>query len=171
MSVPKSLVAPSKPFDYLICVNRWPTRKRFELYPCRLRDRLPTIKIPLTEPDPDVPIDIQAAFEQVYEEGGYMLRVLYDQPCVPRSFPRTKSGRTNNGRPIAVLTLSSSLKRTVLRRVVVKAEFLDSGNTKRDSSELGMASPELLTVLLRRCIALRRCSDISSSSPRWRAKS
>ena len=29
-----------------------------------------------------------------------------------RSFPRTNSGRTNNGRPIAVLTLSSSLKRT-----------------------------------------------------------
>ena len=57
MSVPKSLVAPSKPFDYLICVNRWPARKRFELYPCRLRDRLPTIKLPLTEPDPDVPID------------------------------------------------------------------------------------------------------------------
>jgi Protein of unknown function (DUF4058) len=83
MSVPESYVAPSKPFDYLICVNRWPTRKRFELYPCRLRDCLPTVKVPLSEPDPDVPIDIQAAFEQVYEEGDYMLRVLYDQPCVP----------------------------------------------------------------------------------------
>jgi hypothetical protein len=87
MSVPRSLVAPSKPFDYLICVNRSSTRKRFELYPCRLRDPLPTIKIPLTEPDPDVPIDIQAALEQVYGDGGYMLRVLYDQPCVPPLLP------------------------------------------------------------------------------------
>jgi hypothetical protein len=83
MSVPESHAAPSKPFDYLICVNRWPARKRFELYPCRLRDRLPSIKIPLADPDPDASIDIQAAFEQVYEDADYMLRVLYEQPCEP----------------------------------------------------------------------------------------
>ena len=87
MSVPKSLTAPSKPFDYLISVNRWPTRKRFELYPCHLRERLPAVKIPLTKPDPDVSIDIQAAFEQVYQDGDYMLRVLYDQPCAPKLLP------------------------------------------------------------------------------------
>jgi eukaryotic-like serine/threonine-protein kinase len=40
-----------------------------------LRDRLPKINIPLVEPDPDVPLDIQAAVEQVYLEGRYMRRL------------------------------------------------------------------------------------------------
>jgi Protein of unknown function (DUF4058) len=83
MSVPESHLAPTKPFDYLICTNRWPARKRFEIYPCRLRDPLPVIDIPLANPDPDVPLAIQTALEQVSDEGDYVLRVRYDQPCVP----------------------------------------------------------------------------------------
>jgi Protein of unknown function (DUF4058) len=83
MSVPESHLPPAKPFDYLICLNRWPARKRFEIYPCLLRDSLPVIDIPLADPDPDVPLAIQTALEQVYDEGNYMLRVQYDQPCVP----------------------------------------------------------------------------------------
>jgi hypothetical protein len=70
-------------YDYLVCVNRSHRRRRFELYPCRLRDRLPRISLPLAEPDPDVPLDIQPALDQVYEDGSYMLRVLYDEPCIP----------------------------------------------------------------------------------------
>jgi hypothetical protein len=83
MSVPESHVAPAKPFEYLICINRWPARRRFEIYPCRLRDPLPLIDIPLADPDPDVPLAIQTALEQVYDDGDYMLRVKYDEPCVP----------------------------------------------------------------------------------------
>jgi hypothetical protein len=33
--------------------------------------------------DPDVPLDIQAAFEQVYEAGRYAARIDYQQPCRP----------------------------------------------------------------------------------------
>ncbi len=87
MSVPRTLLPRAKSFDYLACVNRRPARKRFELYPCRLRDPLPTIGIPLAEGDPDVPLAIQTALEQVYREGGYMLRVRYDQPCKPPLSP------------------------------------------------------------------------------------
>ena len=87
MSVPESHLKPAKPFEYLICVNRWPARKRFEIYPCRLRDPLPVIDIPLADPDPDVPLAIQTALEQVYDDGNYMLRVRYDQPCVPSLSP------------------------------------------------------------------------------------
>ena len=83
MSVPVSHLAPAKPYDYLVCVNRWPARSRFELYPCRLRDPLPTIGIPLAEPDTDVPLAIQRGLEHIYETGGYMLRVRYDEPCIP----------------------------------------------------------------------------------------
>ena len=70
------------PYDYLISVNRWP--KRFELFPCRLREPLLCITIPLRDTDADAVLDLQQLLEQVYDEGGYMLRVLYDQPREPR---------------------------------------------------------------------------------------
>ncbi len=87
MGVPESHFPPARPFEYLVCVNRWPSRRRFEIYPCRLRDPLPVIDVPLADPDPDVPLAIQAAFEQVYDDADYMLRVQYDQPCVPPLSP------------------------------------------------------------------------------------
>lgn len=83
LSVPEEDAARLRPYDYLVCVNRWTRRTRYELYPRRLRERLPRIALPLAEPDPDVPLDVQAALEQVYWEGRYMLRLRYDQPCEP----------------------------------------------------------------------------------------
>jgi Protein of unknown function (DUF4058) len=83
VSVPAWLANSSSAFDYLICVNRWPRRNRYELYPRRLRERLPRLALPLADPDPDVVFDVQAALEQVYIEGRYARRVRYDQPCDP----------------------------------------------------------------------------------------
>jgi len=73
------------PFDYLIAVNRFqPGRTQYEFIPRRLRNPLPTFGIPLVAPDPDVPLDLQAALDQVYEDGSYMLRIQYERPCSPR---------------------------------------------------------------------------------------
>jgi hypothetical protein len=69
--------------DYVISVSRWPHRARLEMYPCRLRETLPKFGIPLAEPDPDVTLDLQAALDQVYQDAGYMLRVKYNEPCLP----------------------------------------------------------------------------------------
>jgi hypothetical protein len=91
LSAPKLQVRARASYDYLVCVNRWPERKRFEVYPCRLRDRLPRVRVPLVQPDPDVPLDIQAAVEQVYEDGSYMLRVRYDEPCEPPLSPKAQA--------------------------------------------------------------------------------
>jgi hypothetical protein len=98
LSVPQITAEVQKPYDYLICVNRWQPgeRNRFELYPCRLRERLPRFPLPLSEPDPDVPLDVQEALEQVYQEGGYWVRVLYHKACRPALKPadqRWASGR------------------------------------------------------------------------------
>jgi len=72
------------PFDYLVTVNRFqPGRTQYEIIPRRLRNPLPTFGIPLVAPDPDVPLDLQAALDRVYEEGSYMLRVHYERPCSP----------------------------------------------------------------------------------------
>jgi len=70
-------------YDYLACVSRWPRRNRFEIYSWKLRDRMPSIMIPLAAPDPDVPLDLQAAFEHVYTVGRYAKRVRYHEACEP----------------------------------------------------------------------------------------
>jgi hypothetical protein len=76
-------------FEYLISVNRSQgfhheaSRTRVELFPCKLRKRLPVFGLPLVPPDPDVALDLQAALDRVYEEGSYMLRINYTQPCLP----------------------------------------------------------------------------------------
>lgn len=72
------------PFDDVITLNRFqPGRSRYEIIARGLRNRLPRFGIPLVAPDPDVPLDLQAALDRVYEDGSYMLRVQYERPCSP----------------------------------------------------------------------------------------
>ena len=49
-----------------------------------VRQRLPRLKIPLAEDDPDITLDLQAAFKQVYVDGRYWRRIRYNQKCKPR---------------------------------------------------------------------------------------
>ena len=88
LCIPEWRMKPLKPFDSLCCVNRWPVRNRFELYPRTLRQRLPRLQIPLADEDPDAILDLQAALEQVYGEGRYARRIRYDQKCKPRLKPK-----------------------------------------------------------------------------------
>jgi hypothetical protein len=83
LSVPRWRAGDLGDYDYLMCVNRWPDRHRYELHARRLRERLPRVGVPLVAPDPDVSLDVQAALEQVYQEGSYALVLHYDQPCQP----------------------------------------------------------------------------------------
>jgi len=83
MCVPERRVEFLKPFEFLCCVNRWPFRNRYEVYPRKLRERLPRLNVPLADEDPDVTLDLQSALEQVYVEGRYGRRIRYDQPCEP----------------------------------------------------------------------------------------
>lgn len=83
MSIPEWRVSQLDSYDYLACVSRFPDRHRFELYPCKLQERLPRIKIPLVAPDHDVTLDLQSALEQIYHEARFGLRLRYDKPCVP----------------------------------------------------------------------------------------
>ncbi len=41
------------------------------MWPIDLSDRLPVIRVPLRGSDPDVPLDLQAAFDHVYDSGAY----------------------------------------------------------------------------------------------------
>ncbi len=84
VAVPEWIARGKAAYDYLVCVN--PTgglRDRFELYPFRLRDRLPRIRVPLADDDPDVPLDLQAVLAHTYDAGSYRDRIRYDSPCQP----------------------------------------------------------------------------------------
>lgn len=84
LAVPERRARTEAEYDYLISVNRAvDLREEFELYPRRLRQRLPRVRIPLAGSDPDVPLDVQALVAQLYEAGCYAERLPYEQPCVP----------------------------------------------------------------------------------------
>jgi hypothetical protein len=56
---------------YMACVRRATRRGLAEVYPMPLRQRLPTVKVPLRPDDADVPLDLQSLVEQCYRNGGY----------------------------------------------------------------------------------------------------
>lgn len=71
-------------WDYLVCLRRGGDGTRFELWPIRIRNRLPRIRVPLSHGDPDVILDLQAVFQRCYDEGGYARWIDYGQdPGVP----------------------------------------------------------------------------------------
>jgi hypothetical protein len=53
---------------------------RAEVWPIGLRERLPVLPVPLRQPDPDVPLDVQAALGAIYDEADYPLTLDYSQP-------------------------------------------------------------------------------------------
>jgi hypothetical protein len=79
-------------YDYLVCVSRARRpRWRFELYPILLRQRLPRIRIPLAEGDPDVRLDLQASLEETYRKGCYGSIIDYTRPCQPALTPEQQA--------------------------------------------------------------------------------
>ncbi len=60
---------------------------RYEFYPMNLRDPLPRITIPLKKGEPDAALDLQAAFERVYQSGVYDGEIDYGQPPDPPLSP------------------------------------------------------------------------------------
>jgi hypothetical protein len=56
---------------YLTCVRRGMGADQFEVYRMPLREKLPGIRIPLREADPDAAVDLQRLVDQAYDEGRY----------------------------------------------------------------------------------------------------
>jgi hypothetical protein len=83
--------------DLLRCVTRaWPQASlpataylatlirarhiQAEVWPIGLRERLPVLPVPLRQLDTDVPLNIQAALDTIYDEADYPLTLDYSQP-------------------------------------------------------------------------------------------
>jgi len=82
LACPPAQVSPSHRTTYLACVYRGFGADQFELYAVPLRERLPAIRIPLREADPDIVPDLQPLLDRAYEEGSFD-DIDYRAPCVP----------------------------------------------------------------------------------------
>ncbi len=72
--------------DYILLVNRSreaDPRRISEIWPVSLSEALPALPVPLSAPDPDVGLDLNAAIHAVYARAGYDWRLHYDQPVPP----------------------------------------------------------------------------------------
>jgi hypothetical protein len=73
-------------WDYLVCLHRGGQRGRYEVWAITLRQRLPRIRVPLANGEPDIALDVQAAFDRCYDEGAYARRLDYrGEPLMPLS--------------------------------------------------------------------------------------
>jgi hypothetical protein len=76
-------LAESSDAKYQVYLSRADTPRRGYVWPIYLREALPTIGVPLRPGDDDVPLNLQDAFAQVYEVGGYDLDVAYAADPIP----------------------------------------------------------------------------------------
>lgn len=77
--VPQEELDRLKPHHYLVSVTRCvPTQ--CELYGFALQQRLPRIKVPLANGDPDITLDLQAVFQRCWESGPYPELLQYNAP-------------------------------------------------------------------------------------------
>lgn len=66
--------------EYYVFVSREERRPMTDIWPISIRNALPEIPIPLLSPDADVVLDLQLAFNTIYEAVGYSMAINYDQP-------------------------------------------------------------------------------------------
>jgi hypothetical protein len=70
-------------WDYLVCLHR-SGAGIVECWDIRLPEPLPQIPIPLTSDQPDLLVDLQAAFDALYDKGPFRREIDYTIPPTPR---------------------------------------------------------------------------------------
>lgn len=71
---------PLPPAPYFVFLSRVERRPIVEVWPIQLDMRLPVIPVPLLPGDPDVDLDLQLAFDTMYDTFGYDLSIDYTRP-------------------------------------------------------------------------------------------
>jgi hypothetical protein len=72
--------------NYYYFLSRGDERPDCQVYHWTFRDRLPTLPVPLRQPDHDIAIDLAAVFATAYERGRFPRRVDY-QVAMPPHIP------------------------------------------------------------------------------------
>jgi hypothetical protein len=71
------------PGHYYVYLSRVQRRPNTQVWAVNLRDRLPTVPVPLAEPDPDVVLNVQEAVEACFQLVGYERLLDYSSPPPP----------------------------------------------------------------------------------------
>ena len=83
LALARGHIPPSHRTPYQVCVRRGWRPTAFAVYRVPLRERLPTIAIPLRETDADVPLDLQTLLDQAYRNGRYDDIDYHSEPDPP----------------------------------------------------------------------------------------
>lgn len=83
MTLPPERIPPSHRTTYQVCVQRGWAQQKVEVYRAPLDRRLPVIRVPLRETDPDALLDLQALIDQCYRNGRYDDLNYQAQPAPP----------------------------------------------------------------------------------------
>lgn len=71
--------------DYYVLVSRRQDRPTLGVWPFGLRDPLPRVPFPLSDPDPDVEIDLKTILDRAYDEAGFANHIYLERPQPPLS--------------------------------------------------------------------------------------
>jgi hypothetical protein len=93
------------PFDYHVSVHRFDVPKAYFVYPIRMQERQPIIRIPLLPGDPSVRLDLQAAFSRAYDAGPYRKRILYGEDLIE---PPLQAGQDSWAKAVLEATTAGS---------------------------------------------------------------
>lgn len=77
------LVGKLPPASYYVYLSRVQRRPFAQIWPISLREPLPAVPVPLLPPDPDVPLDLQAAVQACFDLVGYERLLDYSGPPPP----------------------------------------------------------------------------------------
>jgi Protein of unknown function (DUF4058) len=75
------------PHPYRVSLHRADQTELFEVWPISLRMSLPEVRVPLTQDNPDIHLDLQEAFNEVYDEGNYAAEIDYMESATPALTP------------------------------------------------------------------------------------
>jgi hypothetical protein len=84
------------PAPYYATLARADHRPHVDVWPMQLAARLPVLPVPLSTPDPDVPLDLGTIVSAVYERGGYATRIDYRQPVPPPPLEAEQQARVEH---------------------------------------------------------------------------
>jgi len=81
--IPHSVKRRFRKHQYLVYSSPTNLRPTGKPWPIWLHDPLPVVGIPLRKPDPDAPLDLQAALTLAYDRGAYDVTADYTKDPVP----------------------------------------------------------------------------------------
>lgn len=80
---PMPILSPKVESNYRILVSRSDTRPKAEFYAFNLPDRIPQFPLPLRSEDTEPVVDLQRLVHEIYDQGGYDLRLDYSRQLMP----------------------------------------------------------------------------------------